>query len=503
MKKLLICVALIAVMIFGVTAVQASEASEVLWSNNNPNSVHNETKDYYVILEIDAECVVTSIMTYHYFNNGALPGTITLFAESGEQWGPFQAEGVDGQGDVKNAYWIADVDEIRLSPGRYAIVDSDQSTWSSNEMSEYYGIAELRGYYAPLGNPFGTGTANQGDDAAAGATDSAGVDVTQAYAAEVISFQAGDPWTADDKANDPSAVLGVPDYDSDADTNYLCLGSYGSIILRFDCYITDGDGADIVVYEIGSGVEETKVEVSNDLSTWYDVGDAQGANSSVDINGFIPEGAVFNYVRITDRDGGSSEWPGADLDAVAVVYPMLISLDPDSSTGSDLQTLQQKAENGDAEAQYTLGYMYEYGEGVPQDCEQAALWYRKAAEQGHAYAQCNLGYLYETGEGVPQDYEQAVLWYRKAAEQGDPYAQCDLGYLYYYGEGVPQDYEQAVLWYRKAAEQGDMYAQYNLGSMYENGEGVNKDMDQAILWYRKAAGQGFEQAQTKLDSLDQ
>ena len=155
MKKLI----LFAVLVFAVSciavAVQASEATEVLWTNNNPNSVHNETKDYYVMLDLDKECVVTSIMTYHYFNGGALPGTITLFAESGEQWGPFQAQGVDGQGDVKNAYWVADVGEIRLSPGRYAIADSDQSTWSSNEASEYYGIAELRGYYPGMSNPFG------------------------------------------------------------------------------------------------------------------------------------------------------------------------------------------------------------------------------------------------------------------------------------------------------------------------------------------------------------
>ena len=138
------------------SAAQASEQTEVLWTNNNPNSVHNETKDYYVMLDIDRECIVTSIMTYHYFNDGALPGTITLFSEGGEQWGPFQAEGVDGQGDVKNAYWVADAGEIRLSPGRYAIADSDQSTWSSNKASDYYGIAELRGYYPAPINPFGT-----------------------------------------------------------------------------------------------------------------------------------------------------------------------------------------------------------------------------------------------------------------------------------------------------------------------------------------------------------
>ena len=42
----------------------------------------------------------------------------------------------------------------------------------------------------------------------------------------------------------------------------------------------------------------------------------------------------------------------------------------------------------------------------------------QAAEQGNAQAQFNLGWMYANGEGVRQDPVQAVQWYRKAAEQG-------------------------------------------------------------------------------------
>ena len=41
------------------------------------------------------------------------------------------------------------------------------------------------------------------------------------------------------------------------------------------------------------------------------------------------------------------------------------------------------------------------------------------AEQGDVDAQFILGYIYERGEGVPQNGAEAVKWYRKAAEQGD------------------------------------------------------------------------------------
>ena len=44
----------------------------------------------------------------------------------------------------------------------------------------------------------------------------------------------------------------------------------------------------------------------------------------------------------------------------------------------DLFALITKAEQGDAEAQYKLGVRYDTGDGVPQDHEEAARWYRLA-----------------------------------------------------------------------------------------------------------------------------
>src|SRR6266487_3629596 len=107
------------------------------------------------------------------------------------------------------------------------------------------------------------------------------------------------------------------------------------------------------------------------------------------------------------------------------------------------------AEQGNTDAQYGLGLMYDGGKGVPQDNAEAARWYRKAAEQGLASAQSNLGVLYARGEGVPQDNAQAARWYRRAAEQEYAMAQFNLGVLYEKGHGVKQDYTEAVFWYRR------------------------------------------------------
>ena len=80
------------------------------------------------------------------------------------------------------------------------------------------------------------------------------------------------------------------------------------------------------------------------------------------------------------------------------------------------------ADTGVPQAQSNLGFMYEHGQGVPQDYSEAVKWFRKAADQGYANAQFNLGVMYDMGQGVPQDYAAALLWYRKAADQGYAHA---------------------------------------------------------------------------------
>ena len=126
----------------------------------------------------------------------------------------------------------------------------------------------------------------------------------------------------------------------------------------------------------------------------------------------------------------------------------------------------------------------------------------RLAEGGDTTAQWNLGVLYDTGEGVPQDDEEAVKWFTKAAEQGDVDAQYNLGNMYGKGEGVPQDYKEAVKWFTKVAEQGDFDAHYNLEHMYGNGEGVPKDLVQAYAWYDVAKANGQEKAKVWRDKIE-
>jgi len=120
-----------------------------------------------------------------------------------------------------------------------------------------------------------------------------------------------------------------------------------------------------------------------------------------------------------------------------------------------LRIMRELAEQGDAGAQYNLGFMYEKGQGVTRDYAEAMRWYRKAADQGDAGAQYNLGLMYDKGQGVAQDFAEAVRWYRKAADQGYAGAQAILGLMYGKGQGVTRDYVQAHMWSNLAAAQGD------------------------------------------------
>lgn len=158
------------------------------------------------------------------------------------------------------------------------------------------------------------------------------------------------------------------------------------------------------------------------------------------------------------------------------------------------------AERGDADAQFSLGSMYDEGRspGVGQDHQLARFWYGKAAGHGNAKAQFNLGILYYSGKGMDRDLAQAKHWWEKAAGQGDANAQFNLALMYARGDGVPKDNAVSMALYKKAAEQGQVMAQYNLALMYYE---VQQDYKQSFYWYEKAAEQGHAMAQNSLGSL--
>jgi hypothetical protein len=91
-----------------------------------------------------------------------------------------------------------------------------------------------------------------------------------------------------------------------------------------------------------------------------------------------------------------------------------------------LSKVRQLAEEGDMDAQFELGKLYYQGESysdaylqapcVPRDYAEAFVWFLKAADQSHLWAIFTLGDMYERGEGVPVDSAEALRYYFRAAD---------------------------------------------------------------------------------------
>lgn len=152
-------------------------------------------------------------------------------------------------------------------------------------------------------------------------------------------------------------------------------------------------------------------------------------------------------------------------------------------------------------ALYSLGCIYNHGEGVKQDYSKAFEWYKKAANSGYPFAMYDIGKMYRYGNGVEQDYSKALKWYKKAANAGNATAMNNIGYMYDFGEGVEQDYTKAFEWYNKAADAGDSTAMSNIGYMYEKGKGLEQNYAKALEWYTKSYNSGCKDASKGVERM--
>lgn len=182
--------------------------------------------------------------------------------------------------------------------------------------------------------------------------------------------------------------------------------------------------------------------------------------------------------------------------------PVAQRITADPSLPPLVRAIEEKALEGNAEAQHDLAAIYTAGHGgVKQDFERAAMWFREAADNGVANARYNLGVLYHQGLGVKRDLGKALYWYREAATLSHPEAQYNLGIAYIEGIGTDYNAPMAASYFQRAANNGIMEAAYNLGLIYENGLLGEPDTNQALLWYKVAADQGSSDAQAAIAQL--
>ena len=98
------------------------------------------------------------------------------------------------------------------------------------------------------------------------------------------------------------------------------------------------------------------------------------------------------------------------------------------------------------------------------------------AENGNTNAQLSLGNIYYQGRaGEEVDYDKAFDYFTMAAEGGNPEAMYNLAVCYEGGFGILfKNIDKAIEWYKKAADCNVMQAQQKLAGYYENkGEFAN------------------------------
>lgn len=125
-----------------------------------------------------------------------------------------------------------------------------------------------------------------------------------------------------------------------------------------------------------------------------------------------------------------------------------------------------------------------------------SIW-KKSAKKGDANAQYNIGMLHDFGKGIPENNKEAIKWYKKAAEQGYSAAQLNLAAMYNNGEGVPVSIDLASKYYLYAAKQDNELAQISLSDIRLK---QNK-FKESMVWAFRSLNNGYTEAQAFIDHL--
>lgn len=91
-----------------------------------------------------------------------------------------------------------------------------------------------------------------------------------------------------------------------------------------------------------------------------------------------------------------------------------------------------------------------YSEG---DFPRAVPVFARLAELGHPVAEWLMGNIYFFGQGIPKDFAKAHAMFEASAQQGYFAAFAPTAQMYIQGLGVPADPSKAYYWYNIAAAQ--------------------------------------------------
>jgi TPR repeat protein len=155
------------------------------------------------------------------------------------------------------------------------------------------------------------------------------------------------------------------------------------------------------------------------------------------------------------------------------------------------QYFRRAAKAGDVDGMIQWGRACEMAHGVQQNYTEAARWYKAAMDRGNAHAAWCYADMLENGKGTPKDPAGAVRCYKYAADAGHEKAQARYGLILENGMlGVPKNLPEAVRYYKMSSDQGNAQGMFFYADMLEFGKGLTKNMNEAVRLYRLAAEKG-------------
>ena len=153
------------------------------------------------------------------------------------------------------------------------------------------------------------------------------------------------------------------------------------------------------------------------------------------------------------------------------------------------------ASEGNPEAAYYMGKMYQEGLGVEADVTKALQYFEQADKGFYSNATVQLGKMALAGKGMAQNKDLGIQYLKKAAYAGNGDAMFELGKLYETGDGVEKNYTYAFGFFYMGALKGEKRSQLKTARYYLNGRGIPQDFNAAVKWYVRAANQGYVPAQ--------
>lgn len=177
--------------------------------------------------------------------------------------------------------------------------------------------------------------------------------------------------------------------------------------------------------------------------------------------------------------------------ALALAKPIPPHIGPVKEGAEAAIWLEKSAGQGNMDAAFLLGYIYQYAAGVKKDVGKSISWFAKAADAGHVPAMVTLAATYRTGDGVMKNKIKARDLYAKAAETGNNNARTALATMYMEGDGIHQDGKMALAWYLRAVKESHAPAMLGLGSLYAKKSLGMENGPKAVYWTHQAVAHGY------------